>query len=70
MPSAARKQKENDFQVAFKIPSEWLERADKIARMHSQPGMTWTRTDVLRRALYAGMLDLERAHREHSGTKR
>jgi hypothetical protein len=55
-----RPKSENAFQVAFKIPTEWTERADAIAAKLSQPGVTVTRTDALRAALARGLDDLER----------
>jgi hypothetical protein len=46
------------FQVAFKIPEEWVSKADEIAAKLSNPAMRVTRTDVLRQALYAGLQQL------------
>jgi hypothetical protein len=46
---------ENTFQVAFKIPDAWIEKADEIAAKMSRPGITVTRTDVLRSALWEGL---------------
>lgn len=50
-----RQKSDNTFQVAFKIPEEWIEDADKIAERLSTPGAQATRTDVLRSALYEGL---------------
>jgi hypothetical protein len=47
------------FQVAFKIPEEWVTKADALAEKLSTPAMRVTRTDVLRQALYAGLESLD-----------
>lgn len=49
---------ENTFQVAFKIPDEWVAMADSIARAMSRPGVTVTRTEALRACLYEGLTRL------------
>jgi hypothetical protein len=46
------------FQVAFKIPKEWIDQADVIALDLSTPAIRVTRTDVLRQAIYAGLQQL------------
>lgn len=51
----ARPQSENTFQVAFKIPEAWVEMADELAEAMSRPGISTTRTDALRAALYRGL---------------
>jgi hypothetical protein len=50
-----RPQSENTFQVAFKIPEEWVKLADDVAEARSQPGVPWNRTDALRAALVRGL---------------
>jgi hypothetical protein len=55
MQTMPRPQSDNTFQVAFKIPEEWIKRADEIAALMSMPGMQWTRTDALRAALSVGL---------------
>lgn len=50
-----RPQSENTFQVAFKIPEAWVAMADELAAAMAQPGITPTRTDALRAALWAGL---------------
>jgi hypothetical protein len=50
-----RQQSENTFQVAFKIPEEWVKWADDIAEGQSLTGVPWTRTDALRAALVRGL---------------
>jgi hypothetical protein len=59
MQAMPRPKSENVFQVAFKIPKAWTERADAIAAKLSRPGVTLTRTDALRAALARGLEDLE-----------
>lgn len=46
-------------QVAVRVPTSWLTRADKIAESMSQPGMRVTRTEVLQLATYRGVDQLE-----------
>lgn len=58
MQTMSRPPSENTFQVAFKIPESWLALADEIAASMSRPGITATRTDVLRAALWRGMNEL------------
>jgi hypothetical protein len=55
MQAMPRPPSENTFQVAFKIPEAWIEKADEIAAKMSRPGITVTRTDVLRSALWEGL---------------
>jgi len=59
MQSMARPTSDNVFQVAFKVPETWINRADKTAGLMSRPGITTTRTDVLRAALIRGLEALE-----------
>jgi hypothetical protein len=53
--SMPRPPSDRTFQVAFKIPEEWVAMADALAAKRSSPGMRVTRTDVLRLALYEGL---------------
>ena len=55
MHSMPRPPSENTFQVSFKIPESWLTTADAIAAGMSLPGVTMTRTDALRAALWRGI---------------
>ena len=57
MPRSAS---ENTFQVAFKIPEEWIERATKIAERRSRSGLVVTRAQVLRLALQLGLAVVEK----------
>ncbi len=61
MPTAvARLPSDNDTPIGFKIPQDWLDRADKLAVALSRPGLTpVTRTEVLRAALGQGLDGLE-----------
>ena len=49
---------DNTFQVAFKIPDSWIAMADQIANQMSRPGVSMTRTDALRAALWHGLNEL------------
>jgi hypothetical protein len=68
MQGMPRAPSDKTFQVAFKIPEAWVTLADEIAATMSRPGMSITRTDVLRSAMWDGL----QAMREPSkkGTKR
>jgi predicted DNA-binding protein len=46
--------KTDTTQVAFRIPREWIRRADTIAKKLSRPGLEASRTDALRAALALG----------------
>jgi uncharacterized membrane protein len=50
-----RAKSDNEFQVALKIPSDWVKLADEIAHQRSTPGMTINRTAILREALWFGL---------------
>jgi hypothetical protein len=51
---------ENTTQVAFKIPDQWLDRAEVLAVALSRPGIsTVTKTEILRAALARGLDVLE-----------
>ena len=60
-PTMPRPPSDRTFQVAFKIPETWVEKADAIADKLSTPAMRVTRTDVLRQAVYAGLEALSKA---------
>jgi predicted DNA-binding protein len=51
--------REQVIQTAVRVPESWLERLDKLAEKLSQPGITLTRTEVLRLALHHGIEKLE-----------
>jgi len=50
-----RPQSENTFQVAIKVPQEWVDQADAIAAARSRPGLVVTRTDAIRAAIAHGL---------------
>lgn len=56
-----RKPSGNDSAVALRLPDEWLKRADALVEflLESRPGMSVTRSDVLRIALARGLDALE-----------
>jgi predicted DNA-binding protein len=58
-----RRKSQNTFQVAFRIPAEWLERADALAEQQSrrvaQGFAAITRTDIIRSAIARGLAALE-----------
>jgi hypothetical protein len=58
MQTMPRAPSDNVFQVAFKIPQEWVKTADDLAARMSRPGVTFTRTDILRAAMARGFEEL------------
>lgn len=50
---------ENATQIAIRIPDEWLKRADALIPLITRPGISATRTDVVRAALARGLDVLE-----------
>jgi hypothetical protein len=67
MQTMPRSPSENTFQVAFKIPEEWVKMADELAGFMSMPGVQMTRTDALRAALSVG---LRRLHENYAKAER
>ena len=56
----------NTFQVAFKIPEDWVKAADALAMKMGRESVgpidvTITRTDVLRAALFTGLREMKKA---------
>src|SRR4051812_8152059 len=49
----------NAVQIAIRVPVEWLERADEIARLISKPGFGASRTDGFRAAIARGFEVIE-----------
>lgn len=49
----------NDTSIAIRLPEAWLRRADALIESLSTPGITVTRSDVLRAALAHGFEVLE-----------
>jgi len=58
-----------DSQVTIVLPGDWLEQAEALARTRSRPGMSVTRSDVLRMALRTG-LDALAAEDKAEGKRR
>lgn len=58
----------NDTQIAIRLPNDWIDRADALVPLVSRPGITVTRSDVLRAALAKGLDALEAETRK--GSKR
>ena len=54
-----RPQSDNTTQVAFKVPDEWIERADVLASALSTGISSVTRTEILRAALGRGLAAIE-----------
>lgn len=48
----------NFVQIALRLPSPWLEKADDLAGSLATPGRTPSRTDVLREAIAVGLGEL------------
>ncbi len=48
-----------DAQITLRIPSSWLERADRLIPFLSTPGVVMSRTDILRSALAQGFIEIE-----------
>lgn len=42
-------------QICIRVPREWLEQADNLARLTSYPGFQLCRTDAFRIAIAKGM---------------
>jgi predicted DNA-binding protein len=57
---------DQQVQTAIRLPESVLSRADKLAERLSQPGMTVTRTEVLRLALHKGLAELESERKKKS----
>jgi hypothetical protein len=50
-----RPKSDKDSQVTIVLPGAWLDEATQIAERRSEPGLTLTRSDVLRMALRRGL---------------
>ena len=53
-------EREEQEQVAIRLPASWLERLDKIAERTSTPARRITRTQALREIIYRGMEESEK----------
>ncbi len=52
--------KSDTVQVTFRIPSEWVAQAAKLAKSLSRTGFQLTRTDSFRIAMAQGLIELQR----------
>lgn len=50
----ARQAKADTAQITFRVPSEWLQEADDLAKALSRPGMEVERTGAFRAAIAKG----------------
>lgn len=53
-PSKTTPEKADTVQVTFRIPSEWIKRAEVLAKRFSEDGVVLGRTDGFRLAIKAG----------------
>ena len=44
----------DSVQIAIRVPKDWLDKADEVARLISRPGFEASRTDGFRAAVAAG----------------
>jgi hypothetical protein len=59
------------MQIALRVPAEWLEEADALVEKLALPGLSQTRSDILRRAIAEGLSILkEEAEGHERKTKR
>src|ERR1700722_1033900 len=58
-PLMPRHLSKNVFQIAFRIPEEWLPRFDALLGRLAPPGGNITRTDAMRIALLRGLESME-----------
>jgi hypothetical protein len=54
-PTMPRPKSDKDSHLSLMLPGTWLEEADALAERRSSPGMTYTRSDILRMALRNGL---------------
>jgi predicted DNA-binding protein len=55
-----KKEEETQVQTAIRIPESIVARFDKLAEQMSKPGMSISRADVHRQAIYRGLVELEK----------
>jgi hypothetical protein len=53
-----RPKSDKDSQVTIVLPGAWLDEAQELAAARSEPGMSFTRSDILRMALRRGLDEL------------
>jgi hypothetical protein len=54
-----QEKQESQVQTGMRVPESWLDRLDRLAKKRSEPGITITRTEMLRLATYRGIVELE-----------
>ena len=54
-----RKTDQDQGQIAIRVSSDWIRRADALVPSFERPGIKFTRTEVLRAALAEGLVKLE-----------
>ena len=57
------------LQVCLRLDPEWLDRADELSVSLARPGLTVTRTDVLRVAVEQGLRLLEKERKVRRGPR-
>lgn len=50
---------EEQTQIVLRVPASWVERAERLRPKLMRPGVSLTRTDVLRAAIVEGLDKLE-----------
>lgn len=58
VPNVPRPRSGNDTPLHIHLPGDWLDEAQKLATEMSEPGLEYTRADVIRRALKRGLDEL------------
>jgi hypothetical protein len=53
-----RPKSDKDSQVTIVLPGAWLDEAQALADARSEPGMSFTRSDILRMAMRRGLDEL------------
>ena len=59
-PNMPRPRSENDTHLHLQLPGAWLDEAQELAGPLSEPGVTLTRADVLRKAIRRGLDEFRR----------
>ena len=60
MAFVPRPKSQNDTHINLALPGEWLDQAQELVEPLSEPGITLSRADVLRKALRRGLDALQR----------
>lgn len=64
MSDVPRPKSSNDTHINLALPGDWLEEASELVEPLSEPGITLSRADVLRKALRRGLDMLQREARK------